>query len=208
MEKNIVSIIPHTEKSFSVYTNSVCSVLKHRDSLNNLGGVFDANIKTTPQGESYMGWIFFIDKKEQIQKWINDGCPPVQKKKSVLSDEIKQEIKQKETKQDDINIVNKKENRSFERILFPKKVNLSPVNTSIEIDRLKSIEKSIEILNSKFNSIELENSLLTARINSLESEISFLRNRAQNQTEDDYEIFDQIEIENVEKNDFSVQNLD
>jgi len=194
MEKNIVSIIPHTEKSFSVYTNSVCSVLKHRDSLNNLGGVFDANIKTTPQGESYMGWIFFIDKKEQIQKWINDGCPPVQKKKSVLSDEIKQEIKkeikQKETKQDD-------KNRSFERILFPKKVNLSPVNTSIDIDRMKSIEKSIEMLNSKFKYIEAENNLLTARINSLETEINFLKNKPQNQSEDEYEIFDQLEIENI-----------
>ena len=201
MEKNIVSIIPHTEKSFSVYTNSVCSVLKHRDSLNNLGGVFDANIKTTPQGESYMGWIFFIDKKEQIQKWINDGCPPVQKKKSVLSDEIKQEGKQegkqKDTKQDDINRVNKKENISFERILFPKKVNLSPVNTSIDIDRMKSIEKSIEMLNSKFNYIEAENNVLTARINSLETEINFLKNKPQNQSEDDYEIFDQIEIENI-----------
>ena len=188
MERNIVSIIPHTEKSFSVYTNNI---IKHMDSLHNLGGFFESNIRNT-QGESYMGWIFFIDKKDEIQKWINEGCPAVQKKCS------KQESKKE----------NKKGDMSFERILFPpksKKLSLSPVNTMIEIDRLKSIEKSIEMLNSKFNSIELENSLLTARINSLESEISFLRNRAQNQTEDDYEIFDQIEIEN---NESSVQNLD
>lgn len=195
MERNIVSIIPHTEKSFSVYTNNI---IKHMDSLHNLGGFFESNIRNT-QGESYMGWIFFIDKKDEIQKWINEGCPAVQKKNSSKQESKKEESKQKE---------NKKGDMSFERILFPpknKKLSLSPVNTMIEIDRLKSIEKSIEMLNSKFNSIELENSLLTARINSLESEISFLRNRGQNQTEDDYEIFDQIEIEN---NESSVQNLD
>ena len=207
MERNIVSIIPHTEKSFSVYTNNI---IKHMDSLHNLGGFFESNIRNT-QGETYMGWIFFIDKKDEIQKWINEGCPAVQKKSS--KQESKQESKKetKESSKQESKKENKKGDMSFERILFPpksKKLSLSPVNTMIEIDRLKSIEKSIEMLNSKFNSIELENSLLTARINSLESEISFLRNRAQNQTEDDYEIFDQIEIENVEKNDSSVQNLD
>lgn len=74
MSRRDIAIIPHTEKSFVVIsTNHIL----HLVSLKNLGGVFDAHIIDKQTGKKFMGWIFFMNKKEEILKWINEGCPKV-----------------------------------------------------------------------------------------------------------------------------------
>lgn len=178
---DIISIIPHTEKSFAVYTNSV---FRYMDSLNNLGGMFESKINHSESGEKYMGWIFYIDKKEEIQNWINSGCPVVTKKKKVK--------------------------QSFEKILFPPKIkNISPVN--IEGDKIKSLEKIIETLLSKMKLLEEENSLLSNRLNLIENEVQLLKTTKNEievqkkveckiETEEEYEIFDNTEIEEQNNN--------
>lgn len=196
---HIVKIISHTEKSFAVYTNNV---LHYMDSIANLGGIFEPRIENRETGEHFMGWIFYIDKKEEIQKWINAGCPQIRKNhngrpKDERVDSIKSSQGSQVKSQLEFNRESKR-NISFEKILFPpkKKVTLSPVDLRNEQDRLRSIEKSIEMLTSKFNAIEIENNLLTSRINSLELEISTLKNVPQNnKVEDEYEIFDQTDID-------------
>ena len=74
--KNDVSIIPHTEKSFIVTTNNH---IAYMITLKNLGGVFDATLIDKETGKKFMGWIFFMDKKEKILNWIETGCPNVYK---------------------------------------------------------------------------------------------------------------------------------
>jgi hypothetical protein len=74
--KNDVSIIPHTEKSFIVTSNNH---IAYMITLKNLGGVFDATLIDKETGKKFMGWIFFMDKKEKILNWIESGCPNVYK---------------------------------------------------------------------------------------------------------------------------------
>lgn len=160
---DIVTIVPHTEKSFVVYTNKV---MKYQDSLNHLGGTFDSRIRNMETGETFMGWIFYIDKQSEIQEWINSGC------KHVLK-------------------------QGFDSILFPPKKgrSISPVDPDNVYRRLNSVEKSIEILNTKFKSIELENTLLIARLNSLESELIILKTKeSSSESSECGEIFEHVDI--------------
>jgi hypothetical protein len=183
INKTIIDIVSHTEKSFAVVTNKI---IRYQDSLTNLGGIFDPNITVKETGENLMGWLFYIDRKNEIQNWINEGCIPIQKV-----------IKQDMTRQ------------RLQQILFPpktnacvKKITLSPVNM-IECDRIKSIEKTVEILITKINSIEITNNILLERINSVETELNFLKNinkieissDTSSNLEEEYEIFEQVDID-------------
>lgn len=160
---DIVSIIPHTEKSFVVFTNKVS---KYEETLTNFGGLFHNSLINKNTGETIQGWIFYINKIEEIQKWINEGCI----------------------------VVRKNQSQSFEKILFPpkknKKVPLSPVNIYNQEERIKPIEKMIENLITKVNLLEQENSLLKNRINSIENELNLLKSekKQKTETEEEYEI--------------------
>ena len=160
-----VTILPHTEKSFVVYTE------KHQTSLTNLGGIFEPKIINTQTGEEFMGWIFYINKKDEIQNWIQNGCKPVVPQIST-----------------------------FDKILFPPKSNTEtnrsrlPKENNMILIKLKSMENLIEILNSKIRNIEIENSILTTRLNSVESEVILLKN-AKEERETELDIFEHIEIE-------------
>ena len=83
--KNDVSIIPHTEKSFIVTTNNH---IAYMITLKNLGGVFDATLIDKETGKKFMGWIFFMDKKEKILNWIESGCPNVYKVQEQLETKV------------------------------------------------------------------------------------------------------------------------
>ena len=89
MSRRDIAIIPHTEKSFVVITTNH---MAHMISLKNLGGVFDAHLVEKETGKKFMGWIFFMNKKEEILNWINDGCPKVysQVENKVEPEEINQ----------------------------------------------------------------------------------------------------------------------
>ena len=86
--KNDVSIIPHTEKSFIVTTNNH---IAYMITLKNLGGVFDATLIDKETGKKFMGWIFFMDKKENILNWIENGCPNVYKVQEQTESKVESE---------------------------------------------------------------------------------------------------------------------
>lgn len=86
--KNDVSIIPHTEKSFIVTSNNH---IAYMITLKNLGGVFDATLIDKETGKKFMGWIFFMDKKEKILNWIESGCPNVYKVKEQSESKVETE---------------------------------------------------------------------------------------------------------------------
>lgn len=91
--KNEVSIIPHTEKSFILVTNND---IAYMITLKNLGGVFDANLIDKETGKKFMGWIFFMNKKEEILNWIENGCPKVYNQRERSSEtKVSEEINNK-----------------------------------------------------------------------------------------------------------------
>ena len=84
-KKKDILIIPHTEKSFIVTTNNH---IAYMITLKNLGGVFDATLIDKETGKKFMGWIFFMDKKEKILNWIESGCPNVYKVQEQLETKV------------------------------------------------------------------------------------------------------------------------
>lgn len=89
MSRRDIAIIPHTENSFVVITTNH---MAHMVSLKNLGGVFDAQLIDKETKKKFMGWIFFMNKKEEILNWFNEGCPKIYSKveNKVDSEEITQ----------------------------------------------------------------------------------------------------------------------
>ena len=130
MATNSVRIVSYTDKSVVV----IGDTKKHKDSLKNLGGKWNASLTNKETGEKFMGWIFYLSKQREVQSWIDNGCPDVVESKSG----------ERESKQVDFQ---------------PKmKVTTSnppnPPNSSD--DRIRQLEKSIEMLISKVASLELE----------------------------------------------------
>ena len=59
--KTDVNIENYTAKSFVLLGNTK----KYKDDIKKLGGKFNCNLK-----DNKVGWIFPIDKKDQVEKWI------------------------------------------------------------------------------------------------------------------------------------------
>lgn len=137
--KNDVSIIPHTEKSFIVTTNNH---IAYMITLKNLGGVFDATLINKETGKKFMGWIFFMDKKEKILNWIESGCPNVYKK-----GKDQQETKIENNKIEEIN------------------------QTSILKELENRIQSSIDIIFLKLDYFEIQIKKISEEINIIKSKL-------------------------------------
>jgi len=169
--KNYISIISHTEKSFVVITNNH---IKYMISLKNLGGIFDAKIINKETGKTFMGWIFYIDKKEEILNWINNGCYLVQEIKKIKND---QESKIESTKQTirESKIESKKESIKESKI---------ENGESEQENKIKQLEKKIDFL---FDNI-------LQRITKLENEFNTLKENNKIIQDEEYEILANEEI--------------
>jgi hypothetical protein len=130
MSTNSVRIISYTDKSIVV----IGDTKKYKDSLKNLGGKWNASLTNRETGEKFMGWIFYLSKQREVQSWIDNGSPDVV--------ESKTESKQGES-QPKMSILTK-----------PK------VLPSSSDDRIRQLEKSIEMLIAKVASLEIEVSTL------------------------------------------------
>ena len=130
MSTNSVRIISYTDKSIVV----IGDTKKYKDSLKNLGGKWNASLTNRETGEKFMGWIFYLSKQREVQSWIDNGSPDVV--------ESKTESKQGES-QPKMSILAK-----------PK------VLPSSSDDRIRQLEKSIEMLIAKVASLEIEVSTL------------------------------------------------
>ena len=134
MSTNSVRIISYTDKSIVV----IGDTKKYKDSLKNLGGKWNASLTNRETGEKFMGWIFYLSKQREVQSWIDNGSPDVVESKT----ESKTESKQAES-QPKMSILAK-----------PK------VLPSSSDDRIRQLEKSIEMLIAKVASLEIEVSSL------------------------------------------------
>ena len=131
MSTNSVRIISYTDKSIVV----IGDTKKYKDSLKNLGGKWNASLTNRETGEKFMGWIFYLSKQREVQSWIDNGSPDVVESKT-------------ESKQG--------ESQPKMSILAKPKVLPSPSSD----DRIRQLEKSIEMLIAKVASLEIEVSTL------------------------------------------------
>ena len=155
-KKDIV-VIPHTEKSFIVTTKNH---IAYMITLKNLGGVFDATLIDKETGKNFMGWIFFMDKKEEILNWIENGCPQIYKLKEKSESKV---------------------------IVSESKVVSEEINqTSILKDFEKRIQSSIDIIFLKLDCFELQIRKNSEDINIIKSKLEKIKN----ETEEEYEILD------------------
>ena len=73
-----ISIQDYTDKSFVVRGNTTA----YKDILKDLGGKWNARLTDKETGDKFGAWLFWTDKREEIEKWLENGCQ---------SDENKQE---------------------------------------------------------------------------------------------------------------------
>jgi|694.fasta_scaffold00094_105 hypothetical protein len=135
MSTNSVRIISYTDKSIVV----IGDTKKYKDSLKNLGGKWNASLTNRETGEKFMGWIFYLSKQREVQSWIDNGSPDVVESKIESKTESKQS-----------------ESQPKMSILAKPKVLPSPSSD----DRIRQLEKSIEMLIAKVASLEIEVSTL------------------------------------------------
>lgn len=140
MNTETIRIISYTDKSFVV----VGDTKKYKESLKNLGGKWNSSLTNKETGEKFMGWIFYSGKRKEIESWINNGCLNVDVKEEFQptsfqrqSYEIKQECKQ-ECKQEGKN--------------------------SDDNDRIKELERKLQLVLSKVSSLENEVSSLKSKL--------------------------------------------
>jgi|LakMenE01Jun11ns_1017448.scaffolds.fasta_scaffold9958446_13 hypothetical protein len=173
MNTSSITIISYTEKSIAV----IGDTKTYKDSLKNLGGKWNASLTNKETGEKFMGWIFYSSKKKDIQSWIDGGCQDIQNGSVPVSDdrqqsriqESKQERKQ-EGKQE-----GKQENIQAKTI---------GKNSSSNEDRIRQLEKTVE--------------LLLTKLSSLESEVKSLKGKnSQSQTQSQYQTADEFDYEEV-----------
>jgi hypothetical protein len=60
----------YTEKSFVVRGDTK----SHKESLKLLKGKWNASLTDKSSGEKFGGWIYPMNKKESVDKWIQEGC--------------------------------------------------------------------------------------------------------------------------------------
>jgi hypothetical protein len=80
--KTDINIENYTSKSFVLLGNTK----KYKEDIKRLGGKFNCNLR-----DDKVGWVFPIEKKEEVQKWVNSDCK-IPEKKDNLEQTLKQII--------------------------------------------------------------------------------------------------------------------
>lgn len=68
-----VYIEDYTAKSFVVRGET----REHKDSLKSLGGKWNSALTDRESGDKFGAWLFWNEKRNDIQKWLEKGCKPV-----------------------------------------------------------------------------------------------------------------------------------
>jgi hypothetical protein len=171
MNTSSITIISYTEKSIAV----IGDTKTYKDSLKNLGGKWNASLTNKETGEKFMGWIFYSSKKKDIQSWIDGGCQNIQN--GSVSDD-RQQSRIQESKQE-----GKQEIR-------PDNIQAKTIskNSSSNEDRIRQLEKTVELLLTKLSSLETE-------VKSLKGKNTQTQSQYQTADEFDYEeVVEEIQI--------------
>ena len=75
-----ITIQDYSEKSFVVRGDTT----PHKDTLKDLGGKWNSRLTDKETGDKFGAWLFWSDKRDEIEKWLQNGCPVGEKSKEDI----------------------------------------------------------------------------------------------------------------------------
>jgi len=79
---------------------------QYRDSLKAMGGKWNSRLTDKETGENFGAWLFWADKLEEVQEWLNNGCKVVENTRVGTSNQTSnQDIKHLEAKLDRVTMM-------------------------------------------------------------------------------------------------------
>jgi hypothetical protein len=88
MSRNI-SIEEYTPKSFVVRGETQ----PYKESLKAMSGKWNSSLTDRNNGEKFGAWLFWSDKRSEVNNWLKKDCPIVEGETSVLSNKATSESK-------------------------------------------------------------------------------------------------------------------
>ena len=81
-----ISIEVYTPKSFVVRGETQ----PHKESLKGLGGKWNSSLTDRNNGEKFGAWLFWSDKRSEVNNWIKKDCPIVEQQReySLVSNKV------------------------------------------------------------------------------------------------------------------------
>ena len=70
----------YTSKSFVVRGDT----REYKDSLKAMGGKWNTSLTDKQNGEKFAAWLFWSDKRKEINEWIANGCSKVETESSSV----------------------------------------------------------------------------------------------------------------------------
>lgn len=77
-----VELEDYSEKSFVVRGEGTREL---RESLKAMGGKWNSRLTDKATGEKFGAWLFWLDKRSEIEKWLDGGCEPVESRPGDVS---------------------------------------------------------------------------------------------------------------------------
>lgn len=77
-----VELEDYSEKSFVVRGEGTREL---RESLKAMGGKWNSRLTDKATGEKFGAWLFWSDKRSEIEKWLDGGCEPVEPRPGDVS---------------------------------------------------------------------------------------------------------------------------
>ena len=132
---NNIYIENYSEKSFVLRGDTQ----DLKEEIKKLGGKWSIGFTCKKNGEKFAAWLFFMNKKPEIEKWLNEL------KKSDNKSEVKKSDNKSEVKKSDNNSeVKKSDNNSEDRLLKIENA-INDIYIRLEkIENQKSIKKSCD----------------------------------------------------------------
>jgi hypothetical protein len=101
MQKDIY-IEDYTSKSFVIKGET----RKYKETIKSLGGKWNSNLRDKKTSEKFGAWLFWSEKRNEIEKWLSNGCKEVK----ISEENIKNRIYKLEQELNDLKkIINYKD---------------------------------------------------------------------------------------------------
>lgn len=75
-----ISIQDYTDKSFVVRGDTTA----YKDTLKDMGGKWNSRLTDKDTGDKFGAWLFWTEKRGDIEKWLKSGCSTNEKKQEDI----------------------------------------------------------------------------------------------------------------------------
>ena len=136
MTSSTIYIQDYSQKSFVLCGDTI----KYKDTIKLMGGKWNNRLTNKKSGERFGAWLFWTDKRDEIEKWIGEGCP------NMLNQDCKNNSEDQVNNKNDIN--NRLSSLEYKLDMIIKHFNIKDKHSdikdtltynSIDIDDISSI---------------------------------------------------------------------